>query len=171
MAESKRNRASGPNGTITRANGKDGPQLIRTTGKRWSDQAQTRFLDNLAASCNVQRSAAEAGFSAAAIYKRRRDDPVFAQRWQAALEQGCARIEMALVRAAGDALEGFVPDPETPIPTMTVKDALAILAQHRAVARGDGRRRGWRGPARTLDELSEAILVKFEAIEATRERP
>ena len=87
--------------------GKDGPQVIRGTGKRWSEEAEAVFLDHLAASCNVTVSAKEAGFSPEAIYRRRRNDPAFAQRWQAALEQGYARIEALLVQRATEALEGF----------------------------------------------------------------
>ena len=68
-----------------------------------------------------------AGFSKVAVYRRRRVDPGFAERWQAALEQGYVRIETALVGAAGDVMEGRVPDPETPFPEMTVRDAITIL--------------------------------------------
>lgn len=144
--------------------GKDGPQRIRSTGKRWSDEAEAAFLDHLAASCNVTASAAAAGFSSEAIYRRRRNDPAFAQRWQAALEQGYARIEALLVQRAAEALEGFAPDPETPIPEMSVKDALAILGHHRARVEGGPRsRRQWARP-RSLDEMRDSILRKLEAI-------
>src|SRR5687767_12423732 len=107
-------------GTSLRASGKDGPQRIASTGRRWTDEAEAQFLDSLAASCNVTLSAQAAGFSKEAIYRRRRTDAGFAARWQAALEQGYARIEIALVRRAADALEGFAPDPDTPFPEMTV---------------------------------------------------
>jgi hypothetical protein len=144
--------------------GKDGPQLIRTTGKRWSDEAEALFLDHLAASCNVTASAEAAGFTCAAIYKRRRRDPAFAQRWQAALEVGSARLNALLLQRAIETLEGFAPDPETPIPAMTVKDALAILGHHRREVEGGPRsRRQWARP-RSLDELEESILRKLEGV-------
>lgn len=144
--------------------GKDGPQLIRIEGRRWSDAAEARFLDHLAASCNVTAAAEAAGFTRVAIYRRRRNDPAFAQRWQAALEQGATRIEALLLRRAEEALEGFAPDPDLPIPPMSVKDALAILGHHRrAVERGPRSRRQWARP-RSLDELSDSILRKLEAI-------
>ena len=78
----------GPEGTILRAGGKDGPQLIRSRGHRWTDEAGEIFLDHLAASCNVTWSAKQTGFSREAIYRRRRRDPRFAEVWRAALAQG-----------------------------------------------------------------------------------
>ena len=126
-------------GVVLRGTGKDGPQLVRTAGRRWSDEAEALFLDRLAASCNVTYAAEATGFSREAIYRRRRTDPAFAERWQAALEQGYARIEMALVRRAADALEGFAPDPDTPIPQMTVQDAIAVLKLHAPAVKGEAR--------------------------------
>jgi hypothetical protein len=146
--------------------GKDGLQVVRSSGARWTDAAAAQFLDRLAASCNVMLSADAAGFCVETVYKHRRENPVFAQRWQAALEQGYARIEMALVRRAADAMEGLAPDPATPIPEMTVDQALKVLSRHRATVEGRGRgRRGWTRP-RSLDEVSESILTKLEAIGA-----
>lgn len=158
----------GPAGHIARLSGKDGPQIVKSGGKRWTDEAEALFLDHLAATCNVTLSAAEAGFSKEAIYKRRRSDPSFAERWQAALDQGYARIEMMLVKAATDTLAGVALDPETPIPPMTVKEAINILQLHRASVRGgDARRAGWQARPRSLDEVRDSILRKLAAIERT----
>lgn len=144
--------------------GKDGPQLIRSSGRRWSDAAEARFLDHLAATCNVTASADAAGFTRVAIYKRRRRDSAFAERWQAALDQGYARIEALVLRRIEEALEGFVPDPDLPIPPLTMKDALAVLGHHRrSVDRGPRSRRQWARP-RSLDEVRDSILAKLEAI-------
>ncbi|MCY7280166.1 MAG: hypothetical protein LH610_04590 [Sphingomonas bacterium] len=101
MAKSTTTRTrNGPPGTIVRASGKDGPQRVASTGARWTDEAEALFLDHLAASCNVTASAASAGFSKEALYRRRRTDPDFADRWQAALEQGYVRLEMMLLHGA-----------------------------------------------------------------------
>jgi hypothetical protein len=149
---------------------KDGPQVVRSTGKRWSDAAEAVFLDHLAASCNVSFSAAQAGFSAVAIYARRRRDPAFARGWQRALEQGCARIETALIRAAAESAEGRDPDPDTPIPKMTVKEALMVLGQaRRSLEDGRRTRRGVPRP-RSLADVRESILSKLEIIESARLR-
>jgi len=151
-----------PGSTIR--SGKDGPQLIQSEGSRWTDEAEARFLDQLAASCNVTLSAKATGFSREAIYKRRRNDPGFAERWQAALEQGYARIEMLLVQRATETLEGQMPDPDTPLAEMGVRDAINILQLHRAAVKGEGRAPGWRARPRSLDEMRDSILAKLEAI-------
>lgn len=168
MTERRASGRSGPTGTCIRASGKDGPQVIQSKGKRWSDEAEAKFLDALAASCNVTFAAKAAGFSKVAIYNRRRNDPCFAERWQAALAQGYARIEMALVARAGDALEGLAIDPDTPFPEMTVRDAIAILQLHKSSVKGEGAHPGWRARPRSLDEMRGSILTKLEAIETMR---
>lgn len=160
----KSSKRAGPSGTVLRASGKDGPQLIASSGKRWTDEAEARFLDRLASSCNVTLSAEAAGFSKECIYRRRRQDPAFAERWQAALDQGYARIEMALVRRAADALDGVAPDPGTPFPEMTVQDAIVLLKLHGSAVKGEGRAPGWRARPRSLDEMRDSILAKLEAI-------
>lgn len=162
-------KGTGPAGSIVRASGKDGPQIVHSKGKRWTDAAEALFLDHLAASCNVKASADAAGFSTVAIYNRRRADPAFATRWQAALEQGYARIEMLLVHRAEQALETGLPNADSPIVTMTVSDALNVLKLHRAAVKGDGARApGWRARPRSLDEMRDSILAKLEAIEGQR---
>lgn len=65
-------------------------QGIRATG-RWSQEAEARFLGELAATANVRAAAAAAGFSTTAIYKRRAAWPGFSAAWDAALDQGYAR--------------------------------------------------------------------------------
>jgi hypothetical protein len=161
------NNRTGPTGTRFTVS-RDGPQLIRTSGKRWSDQAEAQFLDLLAASCNVSASADGAGFSKNAVYQRRRDDPAFAQRWQAALEQGYARIELLLVQRAGEALAGHLPDPEAPLAAMTVKEAIIVLQLHQSSVTGAGRAPGWRARPRPLADMRASILSKLETIEAAR---
>ena len=167
--EAPAGRGAGPEGRIVRAGGKDGPQVVASKGKRWTDKAEEIFLDCLAASCNVTWSARQTGFSREAIYRRRRLDPGFRARWDAALDQGVARIDMLLVRNAEAYLEGRPPDPDTPIPVMSVQDAIAILKLHRASTAGaEGKRPGWLGRPRTLDEMRDSILTKFSAIERHR---
>lgn len=162
-----------PAGEFLRASGKDGPQIVVARRKCWSDRAERVFLDALGASCNVTMAAAAAGFCKTALYRRRRDDPLFAGRWQAALEQGYLRLEMALVRRANELLEGNlgddIADPDVPFADMTVRDAIAILQLHRAAAKREGARLpGWRARPRPLEEMRASILRKLEAIEAQR---
>jgi hypothetical protein len=148
--------------------GKDGPQVIRSTGKRWSEEAEGLFLDHLAATCNVTAAAEACGFSGCALYYRRRRDPAFAQRWQAALETGYARIETLLVQRAIEALEGFAPDPDSAVlAPKSFNEARQMLGHHRAAVQGGPRsRRQWARP-RSLDEVRDSILRKLAAIAPT----
>ena len=159
---------SGPEGSTLRGGGKDGPQRVHSRGKRWTDAAETIFLDALAASCNVSWAAALCGFSTEALYARRRRDPAFAAKWQAALVQGYVRLETALVAAALATIEGRAPDPHFPIPPMTVADVIAVLKLHRAAVHGEGNRPGWRGRPRSLDEVKQSILAKLSAFDRAR---
>lgn len=157
-----------PRKGIVRASGKDGPQIIAATGHRWTDADEIVFLDTLSTTCNVKRSADASGFSTVAIYNRRRRDSGFAARWDIALDQGYARLEMLLVQRASESLEGWQPDPDTPIPPVSVHDATNILKLHRARIRGDGRMPGWRARPRSLEEVRDSILTKLDAIETAR---
>ena len=167
MAKSKTER-TGPAGKIARAGGKDGPQIVNSRGKRWTDAAEELFLDALAASCNVTWAAQQCGFSKEALYARRRRDPAFAARWLDALVQGYFRIEAGLVAAAIATVEGRTPDPDFPIPPMSVADIIAVLKLHRATVHGEGKSPGWRGRPRSLDEVKQSILAKLAAIHRAR---
>lgn len=158
----------GPAGTNRRAGGKDGPQIIHSRGKRWTEEAEALFLDALAASCNVSWAAQQCGFSTEAIYARRRRDPAFATNWQNALVQGHARIEAGLVAAAIATVEGRAPDPDFPIPPMSVAEMLAVLKLHGPAVHGEGKRPGWRGRPRSLEEVKDSILKKLAAIHRAR---
>ncbi|MGZ8285866.1 MAG: hypothetical protein ACXW27_15515 [Allosphingosinicella sp.] len=159
-------RPTGPAGAILRSHGKDGPQLIRSGGHRWTEQAEETFLDCLAASNNATWSAEQAGFSKEAIYRRARRDPVFAEKMAAARAQSIGRIDEALARRAEDFLEGRPPDPDTPIVDMTVQDALAIVKLYRARQNPEGgaRRPAWPARPRSLEEMRDSILKKLSAI-------
>jgi hypothetical protein len=163
----KRGVGHGPAGTIVRAGGKDGPQRISSRGKRWTDEAEAIFLDSLAASCNVTFAARACGFSREALYARRRRDPRFGERWDHALAIGYPRLEAALVKAAVDTMEGRPPDPESPIPPMSARDAIAVLKLHQDRVHGTGKRPGWRGRPRSLAEVKQSILGKLSAIHRT----
>ena len=160
-------RAAGRGG-LRPHSGKDGAQLVRTGRHRIGEADEQHFLDRLAASANVSLAAAETGFSTVALYNRRRRDPVFAARWDEAIAQAYARIEALLVDRAERALEGRPPDPDSPIPLMTVGEAIAVLKLHRASATGVGNRPAWPARPRALDELRGSILAKLSAFDRAR---
>jgi len=101
-------------------------------------ECEQAFLAALSATANVRLSAAAAGASVAAFYRRRRKNPAFAREMRLALEMGYERIELAL-------LESFLPgsheddawrhnDPPA-IPAMTANQALQLLYLHQKEAR------------------------------------
>ena len=159
-----------PTGTAVRAAGINGPQVARSGGGQWSDEAEAAFLDALGASCNVLHAADAIGYTAATLYWRRRRDPAFAERWRAAMEQGYVRIEAALIEAAEDALAGRMPNPALPIPKMTVREAMELLRMHNATAGGRGPRTpGRHARPRPIEEVRASILAKLAAIAGDEE--
>ncbi len=64
------------------------------TNRHW----RVRFLDCLAESSNVAKSARHANISVSRAYKLRRADPEFARQWLAALAEGYLHLEMEVVR-------------------------------------------------------------------------
>ena len=153
-----------------------------------SDTTETQrqqFLGALAASCNVRRAAAEAGFNPSTAYKLRQRDAGFAEAWQAALESGYARLEMALVERAIEVVEGVraaeaIGAPAGPhdggndaVPVagaMTVAQAIDVMNKHRASV-GGGRAKRVRLNARnrpTAEETDAEILRRIAVIERQR---
>ena len=160
-------RARGPEGTRVRYTQTGRAQVVKTGGAQWSDEAEEKFFDVLAATCNVRLSAAEVGFTTFTVYRQRRLRADFAERWRAALAQGYARLEMALVEAAADSMEGVEFDADRPIPQMTAAEAMNLLKLHRAdVNGGKPGRPGQFAKPRSLDELRDGIVRKIEAIRA-----
>lgn len=162
-------RVSGPEGSIVRYGTARRAKRVRTTGWQWSEEAEEIFFDALAASCNVCLAATEAGFSTPTVYRQRRLRPDFAERWQAALAQGYARLEMALVQAAVDSIDGAEFDDERPIHRMSVEQAMNLLKLHGPAVRGEGRGPGNHRRPRSLDEVRASIVKKIEAIERAAE--
>ena len=63
---------------------------------------RSRFIEHLAATSNVSRSAELVGVSPARAYKLRRADPDFARQWGAALAEGYLHLEMEIIRRLRD---------------------------------------------------------------------
>lgn len=92
------------------------------TDRHW----RTRFLDHLAESSNVTRSAEHAGIEISRAYRLRRAQPEFAQAWQVALSEGYSHLEMEVLRRLreGDFKTG---DGEK----FDFANAIRLLAAHR----------------------------------------
>ena len=81
-------------------------QIARARLKQWSPRVETRFLATLAATCNVKAACAEVGLTAASAYGHRNRWTGFAARWDAAEQEGFARLEAGLVEHAGNMFAG-----------------------------------------------------------------
>jgi hypothetical protein len=108
--------------------------------------AEQAFLSALSASANIRLSAAAAGASARAFYRRRERDPAFAREMRLALAMGYDRLECAALAAA------LPEDPEStawrrgeppPVARMSADQAIQLLALHEKSVR-----QGWEKPHR-----------------------
>jgi HD-like signal output (HDOD) protein len=129
--------------------------------RRGSQHWRPLFLDYLAASSNISESARRAGIDTGRVYKARRQDPVFAQAWLAALWEGYFYLEMEVVRRLreGDqkALEGERYD---------FANALRLLTAHREnAARAGAQQRNV-----SAAEIRASIDRKIEGIRQRLER-
>ena len=80
------------------------------------------FFEALAETSNVTASAARANVPVQTVYKLRRTEAEFANKWRAALLEGYDHLEMELL--------GYLRDPD-PKRKMDVAAALRLLAAHR----------------------------------------
>lgn len=145
----------------------------RVAASRWSKGAEQTFLAELTVNANVQRAAAAAGFSAAAIYKRRVRDPHFAAGWDAAIAVGRTRLESFLIVQAE---RNF--DPEAmPIgegqPKVTVGEALGILKHRPAVTAASASR--WALPEeepdpQQVEDAADRILLRLRRLREIEEK-
>ncbi|HEY7811273.1 MAG TPA: hypothetical protein VIA98_12945 [Allosphingosinicella sp.] len=108
--------------------------------------AEQAFLLALSATANVRLSAAAAGASARAFYRRQQRDAAFAREMRLALAMGYDRLENAMWEAAApgsgeyDAWQGNEPPP---VPPLTPGEALQLLHLHEKTVR-----QGWDKPHR-----------------------
>src|SRR4051812_24043660 len=149
----------------------EGKERLRKRGGRRDDitpeQIETFFLA-LTETCNVVRSAKEAGFSACWAYRRRRFDAAFRNGWLIAVREGYARLELILleraiegtpklVRSAGSS-DRVMREYSTPL-------AVALLKRHADTADSAAFEPG----DDELREVRERILDKLERLKKREE--
>jgi len=139
-------------------------KIIKGSDARWGKRAEEAFLLELTTSGNVRRAAKAAGFSTAAVYKRRLKSRHFAAAWDAALETGKARVQAYLIEAA---TRTFDPDElpigdEREIPKVSISEAINIAKLKAAgpVTAGDDEEYD----EDQLKEVRERILYKLERL-------
>jgi hypothetical protein len=141
-------------------------QIARARIRGWSPRVEDRFLATLAATCNVKAACAEVGLSATSAYEHRKRWPAFAARWDAAVAEGYARIEIALLENGANLFSSpDLPDAANGVGPVSAEQAIHLLHMHKHQVLGIGKAPGkrWRRP-RTLDEMRGSIMRKIEAI-------
>lgn len=142
--------------------------VATATGRRWvrwTRRMKDAFLDELAATCNVQGSAAAIGVSATSVYALRRRDDAFADGWQAALAQGYEMLEIQLV---GHALAGggaMLTNGDPARPAIDVELALKLMSDHRGQAARGHAVGGPRPKTASRADTNAAIMKKLKALE------
>lgn len=144
-------------------------QIARARVRGWSPRVEERFLSALGATCNVKAACAEVGLTPASAYGHRKRWPAFARRWDAAVAEGYARIEIGLIECAGsflsgDALPDALPD-AGPLSGMTVDHAIHLLHMHKHQVHRIRGRPGLRARVPDFAEVRASILRKIEAVE------
>ncbi len=146
-----------------------GLQIVAACQKRWTDKTRLKFLDHLAATCNVKASAAAAERSPESAFKLRRRNPEFAEAWSAALATGYVRLEEMLINraAAGGLTLPTGPEEEAEpvdISGVDTELALRLLAYHREGLKGVKRGGGPKPGKASEAETNGAILKKLKAM-------
>lgn len=126
--------------------------------------AEQAFLYALSATANIRLSAAAAGASPAAFYRRRRQDPVFAREMRLALKMGWQRLEAAALAAAeagSHSRDRWRQCDLAPIPPMSWNQTFQLLCLHdRSV------NQGWEAPhrRRRRGESDEIYSLRLQAM-------
>jgi len=108
---------------------------------RWTKARQTRFLETLAQTANVAASERKAKAPAGSAYRYRRKSQAFDAKWQEALAEGYARLELTMLQRALEGVSRRVTKTDSGSETVEYSDRLgmALLAAHRATVTGGGR--------------------------------
>lgn len=145
--------------------GSSAAQVKRVNPARWSEAKERRFFDELVASANVRRAAEAAGVSSQSVYARRAKSAVFRRRWDQALANGRAAIEMGLVAEAKRSLDPDEMDLPAPEPRVSVSEAIRITQ----MAQGPGAR-GRAGQAAFEEDEGAAHEQAMEELRARVQR-
>ena len=75
--------------------------------RKLTQYARSRFLKSLAETCNVQMACDVIGMSRAGMYKAKRTDQAFSEKWDEAIEEAIDSLEAECIRRGRDG----VPEP------------------------------------------------------------
>lgn len=134
------------------------PANTSATDRHW----RPRFLDHLAESSNVTRSAEHAGIDVSRVYRLRRAQPDFARQWQIALSEGYSHLEMEVLRRLREG-DFKTADSEK----FDFANAIRLLAAHRGTASDEQSRTR----DVSADEVRASIDRKIEEIRRRMNKP
>jgi hypothetical protein len=151
-------------------------QLAATRANQWAARDDEAFLAGLEETGNVSASARAIGRDPNSAWRRRRECPDFARRFEAALGDAEARLEYGLVEHANNLIDrareaANLPKAESGDTMTSVDASFALQVVKWLDARKAGRGRGARScPPKEPDiaEVKAEILRKIEAIERHR---
>jgi hypothetical protein len=158
-------------------------RIVKAGQKRWSRPVEDRFFATLAACGNIAASARAVGFCQSTIDQRRRNFPDFKRKMDEALDDAEVEIEFRLaaeVRGLGRPMRdshfphrGAKPDEaaaESDCPQPLDLDAAIRFLKWREEKRRGGGRRGRVPAPPSIDEVTERIVKRVQAIRRQRGR-
>jgi hypothetical protein len=123
------------------------------------------FLNHLAETSNVKASADAASVTQTLVYKKRRTDPAFAERWYAALAEGYDTLEMELLeRLRTGRLEDELPDGTKR--KFDIGTAFKCISAHRDTVLREKARRSLSDEVSTMTTIN----AKIDAMRARHEQ-
>ena len=177
--------------------GKNGRlQLVEPGEGRWCAEVQERFLDRLRATGNVRAAARAVGFSESAVWTRRRKHAALAQAMEEMLDEAELAMEYRIACMGGETMVAPQPviasgakqasaepldcrgasaprnddgvEAEAALP-FDLDAAMRFLKWREEKRRGRGRRTPRAKPP-SIEEVTEKIIRRVEAIERHRQR-
>jgi hypothetical protein len=150
---------------VVRGSNRRRAQIARARPGQWTARSEDRFLQVLAATCNVKAGYVEAGKSKGSAYSHRRRWPAFARRWEEAEKMGSLRVELALVEHSGNPFSTLGQPPLAAMPAMRADDMMISLWMHQYRTARLGRPPGRRPRDVDFGEACRRILKCVEAVE------
>jgi hypothetical protein len=128
---------------------------LKKNPRSFTEARRRKFLNHLAATCNIKGACRSAGVSNSTVHEWLRKNEQFRADVDEALAQGCVEVRAELIRETKRSLKPR-PDPKVP-PLVDAKTALAVLE---SCERNGGRRPGDIKPRRTDIEQVRTRLEK-----------
>jgi hypothetical protein len=133
--------------------------------KLFGKVAKERFLEELAANCNVQASADAIGYAVGTVYAHRMKDREFAAAWWVALEQGAAKLVALRLQHDVAEAERLSVAGDQPPPADTALNLLKLMTQlHQHVPGLSGAAKTGAAPqVASMEDTCKALAKRLRA--------